>query len=508
MAFALCAHTAMAACNSLKGNLNDACTFVTAEESNSILEQLEHSFDGVDTTFVYKAGSTGCPGLSHWTLALPPCACEGDYVKSASPAGSMVCTNAKGTNFPKDGTGFGYKWETSGKCGDSTGACNYTIVLRGEWMSGVAPPEDSHVTKQGILCTNYPNLGHPEPPLGHTTCPGLTPTPTPLPTDPVCPGMPPCVKAADPINVCEGGNDGKPNNMTLKYVGGSCDDSHNNQGSLFSCTGAATTLSPAYIVISNKNTVSDTKASIWFQGWVDLNAELTMISVDTFPANSYAYIMDGPNGNIIQNPVFHTSCSAPLLLGDRYGALELVGYKSPVDQTEHSYIAQLQVLNSTTCLCECAANLPVCLAPKMRNGDCECSCPSVCSDGSMPRGDACTCDHVVTPCAPCLIPGEVHLGGVDGCMCGCPAKVCSANMHQPGIDTCDCVCKTDASSCGPTEMWSIAPTCQCVPMPGGGGGGQCNDQSYVIDYQGNVPTMRVSANPGGNCACMGFTSSN
>ena len=44
-------------------------------------------------------------------------------------------------------------------------------------------------------------------------------------------------------------------------------------------------------------------------------------------ANTYVFIYD-MEGNLLQTVKFHTSCSQPLFIGDQFGSLNMVGFRS------------------------------------------------------------------------------------------------------------------------------------------------------------------------------------
>lgn len=115
--------------------------------------------------------------------------------------------------------------------------------------------------------------------------------------------------------------DGKPVELGITYVGGSCSDSNNDQGSSkSSCSGDSTGKAPVTIVISNKNgtelareVVSSGESFLFDNDGSKLDSE----------TNADIYYQ----GNLIQSINFHTSCSVPLVVGDQHGGIIISAFK-------------------------------------------------------------------------------------------------------------------------------------------------------------------------------------
>ena len=125
----------------------------------------------------------------------------------------------------------------------------------------------------------------------------------------------------------------KPQKLTMEYIGG--DDSMNSQdSSKVEIIGNPGTTSPVYIIAHNKDEPFKSDAKIWFSGAVDLNETFIIDSLpfrDELESKTFVYIFDGadvpqPSETLLQTVEFHTSCSQPLLLGDIFGAIQLVGF--------------------------------------------------------------------------------------------------------------------------------------------------------------------------------------
>ena len=87
--------------------------------------------------------------------------------------------------------------------------------------------------------------------------------------------------------------------------------------------------SPIHIVVTDKNKPFDKKAKIFFDGIVNLGEtfyiDATLAGMDRLKANTVVHFFD-TNGTWIRSVKFHTSCSQPLILGDKYGGVQLVGF--------------------------------------------------------------------------------------------------------------------------------------------------------------------------------------
>ena len=125
---------------------------------------------------------------------------------------------------------------------------------------------------------------------------------------------------------------GKPNQITFQYVGGNCSTAVNSQprGAKYNCTDCgAITPGPVRIVISSSSSPCSTG---FFAGTVIPGATFVVRAGRTgskskggsFGDQTYAYIYSG--GVLVERIQINTSCSAPLIPGETFGALKLVTY--------------------------------------------------------------------------------------------------------------------------------------------------------------------------------------
>ncbi len=124
---------------------------------------------------------------------------------------------------------------------------------------------------------------------------------------------------------------GKPNQITFQYNGGNCSTAVNSQprGTKYNCTDSgAIAAGPVRIVISSSATPSTTG---FFAGNVTPGQTFVVRAGGTgtksksgFSSNTYAYIYSG--GVLVERIQIHTSCSAPLIPGETFGALKLITY--------------------------------------------------------------------------------------------------------------------------------------------------------------------------------------
>jgi hypothetical protein len=138
-----------------------------------------------------------------------------------------------------------------------------------------------------------------------------------------------CDKPAGDAN-CD--TDGKPNVLTLSYVGISCAQASNSQMSIsgkYSCTGDPMMAPTVRIIASDSSSTPTATSQRYFDGMVPLNGTFEVKSADggkaTFGANTYFFIY--VNGVWAQTVQMHTSCSAPLRDGETFGSLLLVDYR-------------------------------------------------------------------------------------------------------------------------------------------------------------------------------------
>ncbi|NNE26609.1 MAG: hypothetical protein HKN09_07180, partial [Saprospiraceae bacterium] len=106
---------------------------------------------------------------------------------------------------------------------------------------------------------------------------------------------------------------GKPTSMTFKFVGGGCGADNNSQGSKSDCDGGVTGNGPYSISEEDGANISVSSISV--------GDVFTVSDASKLPNPIVLRINGGQE--VIE---VHTSCSAPLVMGDRYGSLELLNY--------------------------------------------------------------------------------------------------------------------------------------------------------------------------------------
>ena len=117
--------------------------------------------------------------------------------------------------------------------------------------------------------------------------------------------------------VCESLN--KPKKLTFQYIPGSTVDTKQGQKAAITMEDevefASTPCETAYVVVFGK------KSSIYFADWVECGAEFTILTTNKFESS---ITISFSNSQREQRVVYHTSCSVPMMLGDRIGSAKLV----------------------------------------------------------------------------------------------------------------------------------------------------------------------------------------
>jgi hypothetical protein len=131
-----------------------------------------------------------------------------------------------------------------------------------------------------------------------------------------------------------GGNcytDGRPNLINFTLTGNNCASSANSQlvfsgkTSCFEFNGGLTGGSPVRVIATSSSTEPTASTARYFDADVALGAPLAVSSgSSTFGANTYFYLYEG--GVLKMRIQIHTSCSAPLVNGETFGALRLDSY--------------------------------------------------------------------------------------------------------------------------------------------------------------------------------------
>jgi cysteine-rich repeat protein len=131
------------------------------------------------------------------------------------------------------------------------------------------------------------------------------------------------VEPPTPPAACASGK--KVASIVLRYTGEGCSAGNNPQGGKATCTGGASFAQPVRILIRDK---ADGSIVYGDQSGVALNGKVSGTAANAnrteFRADTMARIFNA-GGGLIEEDVFHTSCSQPLAVGDRFGSLEVTG---------------------------------------------------------------------------------------------------------------------------------------------------------------------------------------
>jgi hypothetical protein len=123
---------------------------------------------------------------------------------------------------------------------------------------------------------------------------------------------------------------GRPKALTFEYTAAGCGATHHSQAAgKVICTDHGGALPQnARIVVTNSMTPGASSALVYFNGPVSAGGSFTMDAANAgqtrLATNSWAYIYDGTA--LVETVQFHTSCSQPLIRGDEYGSLKLLGF--------------------------------------------------------------------------------------------------------------------------------------------------------------------------------------
>ena len=92
-----------------------------------------------------------------------------------------------------------------------------------------------------------------------------------------------------------------------------------------------------YILVSDDEDPSK-RDSVYFSGDVDAGGSFTADNGgDKFGSETFVHIFSEDGGTLLQTINFHTSCSAPLVIGDQYGSVSLGGYTFEENGSEIVY---------------------------------------------------------------------------------------------------------------------------------------------------------------------------
>ncbi len=109
--------------------------------------------------------------------------------------------------------------------------------------------------------------------------------------------------------------DGKPVQLGITYVGGSCADSNHSQGSSKStCSGDSSGVEPVTVELSDKH------GGVYVSQLVNVGDTITLDG-NGAKLDSETNVVISQGGSVIQSINFHTSCSVPLAVGDQHGGI-------------------------------------------------------------------------------------------------------------------------------------------------------------------------------------------
>jgi len=144
--------------------------------------------------------------------------------------------------------------------------------------------------------------------------------------DPLSPGTGECEFFTQEATLCEK----RPTAISLRYTGGDCSQtSHNQDPGKVSCTYFSSPVEPVRIVMSKSdgsNVSLDTGGAVVQFGNI-VTATAANAGRSEFDSESLVQVFD-ENNVLLQEVVFHTSCSQPLVPGDQFGSVEVVGFEN------------------------------------------------------------------------------------------------------------------------------------------------------------------------------------
>jgi hypothetical protein len=247
---------------------------------------------------------------------------------------------------------------------------------------------------------------------------------------------------------CCDSNSGKPKSLVLKYNGGSCSQSNTVQPTdKYSCDDYGGGPNNAQTVYIKANEKADGTGASYFTGTVNLDGTFTVTATSsTFPSNTYFLIYNNQGGTLKQLVKIHTSCSAPIVSGDKFGSLTLLAATWPSGVTCGSVTPP-----GPDCI-DCNKSTTVTVTVQ----DCICV-----NQGGDTDGDG-VCNNV--DCA----PNDPNFPKPAGTPC---------NDGNP--NTTNDVIQADGCSCAGTSVCNLAAT---FTVPNG-----CLTQSFLIFADANDP---------------------
>ncbi|MCO6454696.1 MAG: DUF11 domain-containing protein [Pirellulaceae bacterium] len=131
------------------------------------------------------------------------------------------------------------------------------------------------------------------------------------------------------IDVCTTGE--HPQRLNLRYT--ASDEFDNSQGDkavIRVDNGSLEGVSSVSIRVTNDPNAFRADAESYFDGPVEegevFGLDATLAGRSSLPARVYIHLLDALSGVLLRTVEVHTSCSAPLVLGDTYAGVQLVGF--------------------------------------------------------------------------------------------------------------------------------------------------------------------------------------
>ncbi|MEM7306920.1 MAG: hypothetical protein AAF682_09630 [Planctomycetota bacterium] len=129
---------------------------------------------------------------------------------------------------------------------------------------------------------------------------------------------------------------GSTGGLLVQATEGEPDPPYAQDSAEVDCSGVALPDGPVRIVGSNKSDAFAHDAKVWFDGTVSPGGTFTLDATaegaHEIAHDTYLHVLDATD-QVLQTVKFHTSCSEPLLIGDRFGASTLVDFTGEYEPT-------------------------------------------------------------------------------------------------------------------------------------------------------------------------------
>lgn len=117
---------------------------------------------------------------------------------------------------------------------------------------------------------------------------------------------------------------GKPTKLTFRYESANVDDNNQPDGKSSVTTYSSTNGNKVLIVANSSSTPNDL-SDPYMSVLVEVGESFILTQNNgSWSSNTYFHILDSTGSNVIQLVQFHTSCSAPVVPGDRFGYITLL----------------------------------------------------------------------------------------------------------------------------------------------------------------------------------------